>query len=189
MEDAAIPILKPLIRGEPIVLNRDQQKTLAEWICLKVIVAEHNVPADVVVPQADRSKFFADRTIPAYFRIWVISSASEKWRSRYIRHTATFSLPGTFPTSTGKNTQSIAWGVGRLFIFVMMSTAERVDLTNFVQVHPVVLRLFPRAGETLPLPFLKSIDDASGDRLADTLDILIRSPKVIYKEFPEAKCD
>jgi len=51
------------------------------------------------------------------------------------------------------------------------------------------LRLFPYAGETLPLPFLWSIDDASGDKLADTLDMLIGSPKVIYKDFPEAKRD
>jgi len=189
IEDAAIPVLKPLIRGEPIVLDRAQQKVLAEWICLKMMVAEHNVPADVVVPQTDRSAFFADRTIPDYFRIWVISSASEKWRSRYTRHTATFSHPGTFPTSRRKNTQSIAWGVGRLFIYVMMSTAEGLDLTKFIHVHPVVLRLFPYAGETLPLPFLRSIDDASGDRLADTLDMLIGSPKVIYKDFPSAKRD
>jgi hypothetical protein len=184
LEEAARPILTPLIVGDPIVLNRDQQKILAEWITLKMMVAEHNIPADVVVLQADRDRFYTDRTIPPYFHIWALSSHSEKWRSRYIRHNATFSLPGTIPASPKKNTQSIAWGVGRLFIFVMMTLAEGLNLLEFINVHPFVLKLFPYSGEMLPLPFLRSIDDASGDRMAGTLDLLVQSPKVIYKDFP-----
>src|SRR5258708_793109 len=174
MEETVRPILTPLIKGEPIVLNKDQQRTLAEWIVMKMMVAEHNVPSEAVVPQADRDRFFADRTIPSYFLIWVISSNSEKWRSRYIRHNATFGLPGRPAPTVRRNTQTIAWGVGRLFIFVAMTTAEGLDLADFFGVHPVVLKLFPYVGEVLPLPFLKSIDDASGDRLARTLEELIQ---------------
>jgi hypothetical protein len=185
VEEAVRPILTPLIKGEPFALNRDQQRTLAEWISLKVMVAEHNVPTEVVVPQADRDRFFADRTIPSYFRIWVISSNSEKWRSRYIRHNATLGLPGTPTPTLKRNTQTIAWGVGRLFILFAMTTAAGLDLTDFFSVHPVVLKLFPYVGDVLPLPFLKSIDDASGDRLAGILEELIQSPKVIYKDIPE----
>jgi hypothetical protein len=184
LEEQARPILTPLIRGEPINLDLDQQRTLAEWITLKAMIAEHNVPADVVVPEEDRVKFFTDRAIPSYIHIWVISSQSEKWRARYIRHTATFSLPGTLPATTGKNTQTIAWGLGRLFLLVMMSTATGVDLNNFIRIHPVVPKLFPYSGNILPLPFLKSIDDASGDRLAAALDELILTEKVIYKDLP-----
>ena len=184
VDEAVRPILTPLIKGEPIVLNRDQQRMLAEWISLKMMVAEHNVPTEVVVRQADRDRFFADRTIPSYFRIWVISSNSEKWRSRYIRHNATFGLPGTPMPTAKRNTQTIAWGVGRLFIFVAMTTADGLELTDFFGVHPVVLKLFPYVGNVLPLPFLKLIDDASGDRLAGTLEELIQSPRVIYKDTP-----
>ena len=150
-----------------------------------MMVAEHNVPTEVVVPQADRDRFFADRTIPSYFRIWVISSNSEKWGSRYIRHNATFGLPGTLTPTVKRNTQTIAWGVGRLFILVAMTTAEGLDLTDFFSVHPVVLQLFPYVGNVLPLPFLKSIDDASGDRLAGILEELMQSPKVKYKDIPK----
>lgn len=184
LEDLAKPILTPLIVGEPIVLNRDQQRIVAEWITLKMMVSEHNIPPDVILPQIDRDNFFTDRTIPPYFHIWVISSNSEKWRSRYIRHNATFSLPPVVPTSPKKNTQTIAWGVGRLFIYVMMSTAGGVDLTKWIDVHPTVLKLYPYAGETLPLPFLRSIDDQSGDKMAFTLDELIKSPRVLYKDLP-----
>jgi hypothetical protein len=65
----------------------------------------------------------------------------------------------------------------------MMTLAEGVDLLNFIHVHPMVLKLFPYSGETLPLPFLRSIDDASGDEMAGTLDLLIQSPKVLYKDY------
>jgi hypothetical protein len=184
LEEAVRPILTPLIIGQPIALNRDDQRILAEWITLKVMVAEHNVPAEVVASQTDRDNFLGNRTIPPYFHIWVISSNSEKWRSRYIRQNATFSSPGALPLKVKRNTQTIAWGLGRLFIFVVMTTAEGLDLTEFFRIHPLVLKLFPYSGSTLPLPFMWSIDDASGDQLAGTLDELIKSPRVIYKDFP-----
>lgn len=184
LEDHVRPILTPLILGHEFVLNRDQQRILTEWVSLKMMIAEHNVPDDVVVRQEDRDRFFSDRTIPPYFHIWVISSRSEKWRSRYIRHNATFSLPTNPPTSARKNTQTIAWGVGSVFIYVMMSVAEGLDLTKWISVHPVVLKLYPYAGDLLPLPFFVSIDDAMGDRLASSLDELIKAPNVLWKDLP-----
>jgi len=184
LEDQVKPILTPLILGQEIVLNPAMQKTLAEWISLKTMIAEHNVPADVIVRQEDRDKFLRDRMIPPYFRIWVMSSKSEKWRSRYIRHNATFTLPSKPLMSPRKNTQTIAWGVGRLFIFVMMSLAEGLDLCDWINVRPVVLRLFPYSGSTLPFPFLVTLDDQMGDRIASSLDMLIQSPNVLWKNPP-----
>jgi hypothetical protein len=184
LEDQVKPILTPLILGQEIVLNPVMQRTLAEWISLKMMIAEHNVPADVIVRQVDRDQFLRDRTIPPYFRIWVISNRSEKWRSRYIRHNATFTLPSKPLMSPRKNTQTIAWGVGRLFIFVMMSSAEGLDLCDWINVHPVVPRLFPYIGSTLPLPFLVTLDDQMGDRIASSLDMLIQLPNVLWKNLP-----
>lgn len=186
LEDDVKPFLTPLIRGEPIILDLEQQRTLAEWITLKMMVAEFNIPAEVVIPQIDRDALYLKRIIPSYFRIWAISSNSEKWRSRYIRHNATFSLPGTVPTfKTKRNTQTIAWGVGKIFIYVMMSTAPGLDLIDFINVHPLVPKLFPYTGGTLPLLFIRSIDDAAGDKMAATLDDLITSPKVIHFDLPK----
>lgn len=187
IEEAARPMLAPMITGVPIVLDRDQQRIVAEWITLKMMVAEHNIPGEVIVPQADRDKFFADRTIPSYFRIWVIASASEKWRSRYIRHNTTFMLPtvGSPPPTVKRNTQTIAWGIGRVFIYVMMSTAEGLDLQELVCIHPLVLKLFPYSGSTLPAPFVWTLNDAACDKMAATLDTLIQSPRVIYKDRPK----
>jgi hypothetical protein len=86
---------------------------------------------------------------------------------------------------TKRNTQTIAWGVGKIFIYVMMSTAPGLDLIDFINVHPLVSKLFPYTGGTLPLPFIRSIDDAAGDKMAATLDDLITSPKVIHFDLPK----
>ena len=107
-----------------------------------------------------------------------------------LRNAPVFNRPNSFlrspvalllVLSPRKNTQTIAWGVGRLFIFVMMSLAEGLDLCDWINVHPVVLRLFPYSGSTLPLPFLVTLDDQMGDRVASSLDMLIQSPNVLWK--------
>ena len=48
-----------------------------------------------------------------------------------------------------------------------------------------MLKLFPYTGGTLPIPFIKSIDDAAGDKMAGALDELITSSKVVHFDLPK----
>jgi hypothetical protein len=91
---------------------------------------------------------------------------------------------GPPPPSVKRNTQTIAWGVGRVFIYVMMSTAPGLDLLDFIGLHPLVVKMFPYKGNTMPVPFIVTITDETGDKMAAMLDDLIAGDNVIYKEKP-----
>ena len=57
LEEEAKTILLPLITSQEIILNVDQQRLLAEWLVMKTMFAEHNVPDDAIIPFADRQVF------------------------------------------------------------------------------------------------------------------------------------
>jgi hypothetical protein len=164
LETAAKPILIRLITGQPTVLDTDQQTLLAQWIALKVMITEWNQPKDAMIPSVDRKAFMDNLTIPPYLEMWVISNDSEKWKGMFLRHTATLAFPGPRPEG-GNNSQTIAIGFGKLFIFVMMTLAEGMRLSERITIHAIVPKLYPQTGSTVPLPFIKNLDDAGADRI------------------------
>lgn len=69
IEEAARPLLVPIIKGEAITLDADQLKLVAQWATLKAIVCEHDNRGTEVTPQAERTAFMAEGLIPPYFNI------------------------------------------------------------------------------------------------------------------------
>lgn len=181
LENDTKPILLTLIQGEPTLLDREQQTLLAQWIVLKVMITEWNRPLEAFIPKVDRRAFMDNLTIPPYLEMWVITNDSEKWKGTFLRQTALLALPGPRPSGK-RNSATVAIGFGRLFIFVMMTLEARMKLSERIGVHAIVPKLFPFASDTLPLPFIKNLDDQSADRMAYSLDMLIQSPNT--KWFP-----
>jgi hypothetical protein len=181
LENATKPILLKLTQGEPTALDREQQTLLAQWIALKVMITEWNRPLEAFIPKEDRRAFMDNRIIPPYLEMWVITHDSEKWKGAFLRQTALLAFPGPRPSGR-RNSATVAIGFGRLFIFVMMTLEKGMKLSERIGVHPIVPKLFPCAYDTLPLPFLKNLDDQSADRMAYSFDLLIQSTNT--KWFP-----
>jgi hypothetical protein len=153
LEELARPILEPLIAGRPTVLNQNQQRSLAQWITMKVMVAEHNTPEDVVIPRADKELFKADRSIPRYITIWIGRHNVSAWCTTFSKHTASLSLTPFPPPAVlagRKNIETIAFGIGALFVYVMVSDPDgQVNLNDLITVHHL-----PRLWPTLGTPIL-----------------------------------
>jgi hypothetical protein len=179
LEGQAKQILMPLITGQEIVLDETQQKLLTEWVVMKCMVAEQNVPNDAVIPYEDRARFKAERAIPRYFEIWITSHISKKWQGAYLRHCATMSRSLSVRPE-GKNVSTIALGFGRLFIYVMACRIDGMLLSERIGVHPMVLKLFPRGGKALPIPFMRSLTDADCDHMANSMEMLVQNEKVLW---------
>jgi hypothetical protein len=64
LEELTKPILIPMLQGQFIELSRVQQRRLAVWIVLKMLVVENKVLADRVIQNDGLSFFRAYRTIP-----------------------------------------------------------------------------------------------------------------------------
>jgi hypothetical protein len=185
LEDRARPILEPLLAGNPIALNQSQQRILAEWITMKIMVAEHNTPEDVVIPRTDKETFKANHTIPAYITIWIGKHNVSGWHTGFYKHTATLSLtPNPPPSALGgrKNVETIAFGFGALFVFVMVSDAGGVDLNNFVRVMHLP-QLWPEGQTPIEWGTFTLTGNAPGD-IATTFERLTASPKVLWKPLP-----
>ena len=144
IEAEAQPVLTPLIQGKPTVLDETQQKTLTEWVALKVMIAEHSKGVDHVTPQHSRAGFRATRRIPDGFQIWIGKCGEDRWRSCYYRSAATFGLPNETPKDAfQKNTETVAIGAGDLFIFTLARTTPvlfdfNLQSSRFLRLWPMV---------------------------------------------------
>jgi hypothetical protein len=190
LETAVQPYLTPLIKGEPIILDFYMRQILIEWIVMKNLVAENNSyighPADPIFDQAARTAFMESRAIPAQFHIWIASQDGTKWVTGYNRHASGLSVTATLPPppqppNRPKNVQVVTWGIGKLLIHLNATTDA--DVYPWLEIDSVgpFRQLWPldptNIGFSFPLSII--VGDAFMDDLADVLERLINSPRVI----------
>jgi hypothetical protein len=188
IEILARPILEPLIQGtRSIVLTQNQQKILAQWLTMKIMVAEHNVPEDAVIPRDARECFKADRTIPNYISIWIGRHDVPGWRTTFYRHTATMSLlpkPPPAALAGRKNVETMAFGFGALFVYAMISDPDGgVDLNNVITVSHLP-RLWPSTGYNALWGAIVLRGNAPAS-IASTLDRVMARPRSLWMPGPK----
>jgi hypothetical protein len=180
LENAAKPILTPLIATQPHHLTTDDMRIVAQWIALKVMVGERNRPEVSVTPLADRARFRLTLEVPPNFRIWIARCGAGGWETGYFRHAATIGKsPIVTPQHRFKNIHSIALGIGDLFVFVLHTTVAGVLNSNPSQ-SDAVIPLFPiDLACNWPPPRTLSADDAYA--IAHTLNRELRGPTVRWR--------
>ena len=97
------------------------------------------------------------------------------WETRYLRHAATVGRsPIVTPQHRFKNIQSVAFGIGDLFVFVLHTTVDGVLNSNPIESEAVV-RIFPIVGSrNWPPPRSHTVSEANS--MANTLDRLFKGP-------------
>lgn len=70
IEEAVIPVMTPLLRGDPCLLDSTAQKELAAFLCLVSMRVERasGIPS---IPEGDREWLKAHRAPPAHWKIWL----------------------------------------------------------------------------------------------------------------------
>jgi hypothetical protein len=182
MEGRAKNILIPLMKGDLIDLDAPSQKTLAEWIVLKILVGDNHQRTSSVFQKDHLVAFKATREIPLCMNIWVGRTVDESCKSVFLKHAALLGSPEQRPPNGGrKNTQTTAIGIGQLFIFSMSCITEEIDLNKLLVVGNALVRLWPPIDDPLVWPPMKILTPSQAAEVASALDVLIKRPEVLWR--------
>lgn len=86
LEAATKPTLSPLILGHERHLTREDQKTLATWVCLKSMVAEFSNRNTRATQAADYERMHREHVPPVVATVWLGAHTGKDWTMRYRHH-------------------------------------------------------------------------------------------------------
>jgi hypothetical protein len=157
LEERARPFIAPMIKGQFVALDEVARGTVARWIVLKVLVLEQERPtgmtATAIHTKGAYQDFMASSHVPDGFKIWIGHSETVgTWGSSFSRYIGGLNIfegddlppPEIKPPGLPPNTQTIAWGIGHLRIFVVSTTnvdvheVLRWNLPHFLLLWPIV---------------------------------------------------
>jgi hypothetical protein len=159
------PILVPLLKGERISLHKKAQATLAVWIAMFAVVAEHQskTPRKVAITAAHRRYLMDNRTVPSDWKIWIGYYESKSWPRVYVHNTLPVSSESTIVHHTEDgfplpNTQTTTFVIGTLYVHVL-STALRGAINRQRIKLPGVVQLWPFKASPIGWPRSSLADD------------------------------
>lgn len=183
IDEATKPVMLPLVKGDASVCWPEDMKALAQWIWLKTIVGEHMSPGEEVTPAEDRRRFMERREIPSSVRMWVGRCGEGGWECSYIRNTNLLlaAPPWLRPQILSKNTQTVALGVGQLFVYLLHSTSPAV--TDFIEKHvpKKLAQIYPLPPGQLNWPPEKRLTAKEANAFAVFLETFTTGPQVQWR--------
>src|SRR5215207_4394777 len=86
IEQAAIPVAAPLMRGDAVLLDTIGQRLLASLLCLITIRVEFTDPATLATPKEERDWLRLRGEPPPNWKIWLARYAGEEPHQHWCRH-------------------------------------------------------------------------------------------------------
>lgn len=174
LESAARSTLTSLATGSCDKLSISAAANVSRWITMKIMVSEQDKDDLSVISHKEREAFKQRRVPPENFRIWIADCQDQGWQAGYVRH----ALALSHKPSSGlhKNTHSVAFGFGRLYVYVLHSHLE-VVVENINFDPEVVLPLYP-APSKVSWPPRRVITGIEGHMIASALNKFISTPNV-----------
>jgi hypothetical protein len=78
LEDAAKPLLTPMISGRRVTLDKPEQRTLATWAFKTAIIGERLNPRTAVIPEVQRASLRAEGEPPSVVSVY-IAATDARW--------------------------------------------------------------------------------------------------------------
>jgi hypothetical protein len=184
LETSARPYMTPLITGEPVALDWEQTTTIARWIAMKSIVAEHSTPETAVTPRADREALRARGVIPDYFRIYIASHNAE-FDTSFIRHTSCIAFRSTIPSpplgGVANNIQSITFYLGRVVAHVTAARVDNLDLEQSI-LMPILYqnRVWPPLHHEMVWPTNRPLSVSNVGQISGSLDKFLNAQNGVW---------
>ena len=176
LETATKPMLKPMSEGRRTELSEVEQRTLADWIALKMMVlevAEHE-PLAGVFTREQTLEFAATRKLPDRFEVWLLKAADQERRARVSRSfAALFGLRGPLGIPNKANAQTVLLRVGRLVIFAVHSEVPLPKVRRPRQTYGKPI--WPTTQRVREWPPLNTVDGPQIDMIARTLNQYVES--------------
>ncbi len=85
LEQEAAPILIPMLHNEKVEMRPPEQRTVARWGTLKLLVAQELHPSlDRIIDPSRYRRFYVDRSLPTSAQIWLGRySGAGPWPTNY----------------------------------------------------------------------------------------------------------
>lgn len=183
LEEKVKPILIKLIENSVTSLLAIEQKLLSKWITMKALVAEHSEGGTQITPIQDRKAFYLHQFIPSYFSIYIgVHNTSS--RSGFVRHSIALSPSKSLEknvkelNSKGlvKNTQSISFICGKLFIYILASRVDGINIRDRCDLSPMV-RICPKEKDRIEWPISPSLSEIELSDITHSLTHLASKAK------------
>ncbi len=166
IEKAAIPYLKPMIRGQQVPLDEQARDIVATWAFLRVVMAEYTHPKQIAIPEAHRRWLYKERRPPRQgVYVWLAGYVGEQWGGFY-QHVplATHKRPiGSGYRPGHMNAYGVTFAIYKLVFQVFGATTAPPggDLRHTGPLGNATFRIWPNRGtETVALPRSSGFGDA-----------------------------
>lgn len=184
LQEAAKPIVVPLLTGEDIKLGRKEQRILAAWIAMAIMCSEFGDPTRVAISQDDRDILYRHHVPPRpNWRIWIGRYRRERWRSRWAHNlicvTKKEEEQRAFLENRFYNTQSTTYTVGELYIHAISCRIPRATREFRFQapLDNALFEIWPTRGHTLAWPPPRVLNDSEALAISTSfLDAFRRLP-------------
>ncbi len=171
IEQVVGPVLGPMMLGHSVTLGDVEQRSLALWIALKLMVFEQAERNEAAIPRAVCEEFKASRTMPANMRIWLFHSANPEWAAGITRDSASLLREAPPPGSLrpGPNTQAVLFGLREVLVYASHSQIADFDLS--LKVNPLLgKQIWPRERSEVLWPPVRSLSFREVGHLATTFN-------------------
>jgi hypothetical protein len=177
IEEGSKDILTLLIQGIACELDLIAQRRIANWVTLKMMVAEQNEGNNSVTTFDQRTAFKNQRTIPERMNIYLAQCGTDGWESACLRNVHTISdSPDDRPV--GPNIHSMTMGIGQVLVHAAHSTSPVLNPQLAVNIDGLVLQVWPIKMPLVRWPPKRALAYIEARTLATTLSRLSSSPNV-----------
>ena len=179
LEQAARPLLEPLIRGESCYLPPEKVHVVAKWIAMKAMVSEQSDRARVTTPYEARNALKELGRIPNEFRVY-LASHSAKERVGFRRDSATVALTGERPSfylgNQLPNIEQVTWTMGSVVAQVTAAFETKLTIEDTVAnfTHKVA-QIWPLPSTGMKWPTQVVLSDQGVERFGTGLRDIISS--------------
>jgi hypothetical protein len=183
LEEKVKHILVKLIENSVTSLLAIEQKLLSEWITMKALVAEHSEGGTQITPIQDRKAFYLHRLIPSYFSIYIgVNNTSSM--SGFVRNSIALSPTKSLEKNIKelnlkglvKNTQSISFICGKLFIYILASRVDGINIRDRFDLSPMV-RVWPKEKDRIEWPISPTLSERVLSDITHSLNRLASKAK------------
>lgn len=182
IENAARPILVPLIKGEAARISPAHQPLIATWATLKAMVTDYDDDLKITTHHMQRKRMFVQHLPPkAGWGIWIGNYERVHWKPEWIS-TPFLLLPNkrvikrASRKATYYNSNSITQVIGNLFIQLVHTPMPRfIERWRFpLPQGRALFRIWPPTQFSINWPPPPAFTDADADRIANAIPQYLR---------------
>ncbi len=167
LQQAAKPIVVPIIEGMTVTLNKKEQKILAAWSAMSVMCSEQGDPPNIAIAQDLRDILFNHHVPPTRrWRTWAAlhdrGELKTNWARTHFLLAQNEEETERFKKEPFYNSQSSTYMVGPLLLHTISSDVEDAVRKYRVlqELHPKVFEISPSQAAVVTLDPASALTDA-----------------------------